>query len=109
MRWLLVLALSLPRVAIGVHPRVVQQDAQIYISCHVARHPDNRTLIMGITNWAYSTRQLDGEHALVFFYMVTPAPRDVSTVMAFCLVVDADEHTYLVRREVVISSPHPAG
>lgn len=59
----LVLALAAPPVAVSVSHRIVQPGTDLRITCRVQRHEDNRGLLIGLSEWTTSSRQLEGASA----------------------------------------------
>lgn len=98
--WLLLAAL-LPRVGISVQPRIAKFKEALRIECRIARHPDNRYLILGLVDITESHREIHGEHDRVIHELIVRSV-PCETVLAYCLLVDQHGKSYVARQSVLV-------
>lgn len=74
-----------PNFSLTASPNVVTVGGSVNLSCRVPKHPDNRSISLGLENYTTSTRQLDGEQSpSIFTLKVDHIPCDAGP--AFCTV-----------------------
>lgn len=96
-------AISADKLNITLYPRIIQAGGSTWLTCHVPRHPDNRKLIFGITDFRdNSERDLEGERSMVTWKtLMTHVPCEAGD--AYCIVVKSDGSRERVVSNLVIS------
>jgi len=81
-----------PRVSIRLSANVVMKGNSVQVICTVPRHPDNRRLYIGITDYTLSEIPIEGERGPTVADRWFRSP-PCETERAFCELVDnADVH-----------------
>ena len=90
------------RVTIAVLGRFVQAGTgQVRVTCRVARHPDNRLLVIGIENYTSSDFQIEGENSRITFERwFTHIPCEATG--AYCDLHDNHERHEVMRLSLTI-------
>lgn len=94
--------LSAERVTIKVSPYVVMAGGTVRVTCRVPRHPENRRLTIGLSNYRESQRDLEGEYAPVT-HEVTYEHVPCETDLAYCAVEDSAGRGAVARQNLTVA------
>lgn len=100
-----VLAMSVPseaqRVVAKVYPSVVMAGQSVKVTCTVEPNAANRWLTMGVANYRWQGRQLEGEDAAITHQQTWDrVPCDSGP--AFCLVQDANRKQHAAEADLLV-------
>lgn len=90
------------RLSIKVDPQVTVKNGNVWVTCFVPRHSENRKITIGIHNHLKSSERIDGKQAPDMFVKLFSGIPCRDEVVAEC-VLEAFDGIYLVDREIPVA------